>query len=186
MMVVGRTAGRASVGRDGGEGGGGEWRLGKQNLFLFTHHWLRGQCLQASFAWHGLAVLGDGWGGRERGKDAEPCPQGTLFPATSSEGSQTLSPGQRPGVTVDSHSRTVLGKPGHLAPTSASPHPLEMKERICSYFGNHRPPTPVCLQSLPSLSMLESSSPVQERKVFQKQDQRRDIKRILGSKERSF
>ena len=56
-MVVGRTAGRASVGRDAGGGGEG-WQLGKQNLFLFTHHWLRGQCLQASFAWPGLAVLG--------------------------------------------------------------------------------------------------------------------------------
>lgn len=135
-MVVGRTAGQASVGRDAGGGGEG-WQLGKQNLFLFTHHWLWGQCLQASFAWHGLAVLGEGWGGRERGKDAEPCPQGTLFPATFSESSQTLSPGQRPRVTMDSHARIVLGKPGRLAPTSASLYPLEMKERVWSCFGNH-------------------------------------------------
>ena len=159
------------------------WREGR----LGRHQWEEtagGQCLQASFARHGLAVLGEGWSGRERGEDAERCPQGTLFPATSSEGPPTLSLGQRPGVTV--HATTVLGKPGRLAPTSASPHPLEMKERVCSHFGNHWPPTPVCLQSLPSLNMLESSSPFQERKIFQKQDQRRDVKRILGSKERSF
>lgn len=139
---------------------------------------------QLCLAWPCSAGGGVGVGGREA-RMLSPVLKVPSSPPLSLRAPRPLSPGQRPRVTVDSHARIVLGQTWTSCPyVSITLPPRNEGKSLVLVLEITDPQLQfVCRASL--LSILESS-PVQERKIFQKTRSVMRIKRILGSKERSF